>query len=239
MAMLALVQVQGAALSGVVRRAGTDMPVARARVLVAPHASVADGVRMATTDERGRFSVSNLPDGVYRVWAEQEDYVRSVPVDATIESGAADRSLTIPMVPTGVIVGRVLDGTAEPLARVYVRAEGGAGVWEAQTNDLGEYRLFGLPPGAYVVSAAPYLPPRIEEGTYVRPTPPGPFSRGEGQFMIPLARLLQAGELIDPRALAGAGRIRVFSPGTADADSAVPLEVRPGETMMGVDFVLP
>lgn len=237
--VLALWQVQqGAALTGVVVRAGTQTPVEGARVLIVSHTGGAGGVRIAVADGDGRFRFVNLPAGVLRVWAERESYVRPAPLRVTLEAGEPVRSLTLEMVPTGVITGRVLDGSAEPVARVDVRADNGERTWEARTNDLGEYRLFGLPPGAYVVSAAPYLPPRIERGTYVRPTPPSPFSRGEGQFMMPLARMLEAGEYVDPRALAGTGQARVFYPGTRDADAAALLEVKPGETLAAIDVVL-
>lgn len=237
-ALIALLQLPEAALTGVVVRAGTDLPVARARVLIVPQQRGAEGVRIAISDERGRFQVAMLADGVYRAWAEQEQYVRSSPIAVRIAAGAAAGPLTIAMVPTAVITGRVVDPNAEPVADVDVRAENDEGVWEGRTNDLGEYRLFGLPPGTYVVSAAPYLPPRIENAIYVRPTPPSPFSRGEGQFMIPLSRMLEAGDFVDPRALAGAGQVRVFYPGTRDADTAVELEVRPGETTAGIDLVI-
>lgn len=59
----------------------------------------------------------------------------------------------------GVIVGRVLDDSGEPLARVWVQPSRlTAGEFQNrgggfQTDDLGRFRLYGLLPGEYVVSA--------------------------------------------------------------------------------------
>ena len=62
-----------------------------------------------------------------------------------------------------VISGRVLDEFGEPVADAMVNAMRSA--WtagrrklqptgrSAQTNDLGQYRIYGLPPGDYYVSA--------------------------------------------------------------------------------------
>ena len=61
-----------------------------------------------------------------------------------------------------IISGRVVDEFNEPVSKVYVRAQKASYVqgervfsvvMETQTNDLGEYRLFGLVPGRYYISA--------------------------------------------------------------------------------------
>ena len=73
----------------------------------------------------------------------------------------------------GVIAGRVTDELGEPLAGVRMQAMryqylpngqrqltpvGGGGIFGGiTTNDLGEFRLYSLMPGTYVVSAAPSI----------------------------------------------------------------------------------
>ena len=63
---------------------------------------------------------------------------------------------------TGSISGRVTDAGGEPIAHAFVMAlqpwyQKGqrrlAFVQAVQTNDLGEYRLFWLPPGRYFIAA--------------------------------------------------------------------------------------
>ena len=130
---------------------------------------------------------------------------------------------------------------------VYVRASLKESVFETTTNDLGEYRLFGLPPGAYIVNAAPYLTPWIERdatasdgiqtGRIVVPTRPSPYSPGEGRGMTPLASILRAGDFIPFMALRGESHATVYYPGTTDATAAAPIEVPPGAVIGGINFV--
>ena len=65
----------------------------------------------------------------------------------------------------GVIVGRVVDELGEPMAEVFVQAmrfvsTSGAPRLvpmgrNASTDDLGQFRLYGLPPGEYIRERAP------------------------------------------------------------------------------------
>jgi Carboxypeptidase regulatory-like domain len=64
--------------------------------------------------------------------------------------------------PLAVISGRVTDDAGVPVVEASVRAQqyrGGrwVGAATATTNDLGVYRLYGLQPGSYYVSAGPDL----------------------------------------------------------------------------------
>ena len=71
--------------------------------------------------------------------------------------------IDVALVPGGVIVGRVLDEDGTPFAGAVVdalvtRSEMGtdtlASVSTSQTDDHGDFRLYGLNPGQYDVSAA-------------------------------------------------------------------------------------
>jgi len=170
------------------------------------------------------------------VVVERDGYVRAVSV-ATFES-AAGTVMAIALTPTGVIAGRVVDAQGNPVSRVFVRAVSGKVTYEAQTDDLGEYRIFDLPPGQYVVNAAPYLAPRIEGTMLIRPTPPSPYAPGEGQAMLFLTRMLQAGDYIDPIALTREGYVPVYYPGTTDAAGATALDLKAGATISGIDMTV-
>jgi hypothetical protein len=129
-----------------------------------------------------------------------------------------------------------VDKYNDPVAKVYVRAATKDLTREVQTNDLGDYRIYGLPPGSYVVSASAYMPPRIEGGRYVIPTPPGPYMPGEGRAMIPLSRILDNGEFINPMTLNAESHARVYYPDTTDPAAAMPLDVQPGMVLSGIDL---
>jgi hypothetical protein len=110
-----------------------------------------------------------------------------------------------------------------------VRASVNTSVFETTTNDLGDYRLYGLPPGKYIVSAAPYLaasiqreaapPPGMQTGMIVVPTRPSPYSPGEGRGMSSLAQACKNGSAAMVKMLLEAG---------ADIN----LTLKGGETML-------
>jgi hypothetical protein len=174
--------------------------------------------------------------GRYRVFAHHEAFVRAEAAAITIGTPERGGEIRIQMIPTGTIAGRVLDEFGLPVSGVYVRAHSDAGTAETRTNDLGDYRLHSLAPRAYIVSAEPYFPPRIDRSTYVVPTPPGPYSRGEGQGMMPLARLLQSGDFLHPMAVAGRRYARVYFPGVTDVGAATQIDVAAGSQIGGIDL---
>jgi protocatechuate 3,4-dioxygenase beta subunit len=110
----------------------------------------------ALTDPEGHFLLSPVPAGQRELFAAKTGYVRStVPLSTASE---------IRLVRGGLITGRVLDDLGDPLplmnvAAFRLRRSGTSVTFErfraSQTDDLGEYRLFGLPAGEFVVAAAP------------------------------------------------------------------------------------
>src|SRR5208283_153379 len=72
-------------------------------------------------------------------------------------------SLTFQLIPAAVITGHVYYEDGEPVLDAVVSAmrftylngqRRMVGAGTKQTNDLGEYRLYGLAPGKYIVQAA-------------------------------------------------------------------------------------
>jgi hypothetical protein len=170
----------------------------------------------------------------------------------TVASGRSLRDLVVAMTPTGAITGRVVDEYGDPAVDVYVRATVGGDLkvapYETTTNDLGEYRLFGLPPGAYIVSAAAYSAPRLErivppggrgapQDMIITPTRPSPYAPGEGRGMTFLPNVLKNGDFIPFMALRGEDHATVYYPGTTDATAAAPIDVPPGAVIGGINFV--
>jgi hypothetical protein len=167
-----------ARLAGRVVAADTGRPLKRARVSINRTPELNEDYRegrvskTAVTDEQGRFSIPSLPAGKYSVSATKTGYVTmaagqrralrsGIPIDLTEGQAVTNIDLRLPR--GGVITGRIRDEDGEPLARASVRVmryryQRGerrlVAVEGDQTDDRGEYRLFGLPPGEYVVSAS-------------------------------------------------------------------------------------
>ena len=243
---------------GIVIDAKTQTPLPFARVLFARTEAPLAASLVVEADAKGEFSAATVPAGTYRLIAEHEDHLRGLhPTPVTIAPGQAPDRITIALTPTAVLTGRVFNEHGAPAAKVYVRAhrvtEAGVTaetIAESRTNDLGEYRLFGLAPGAYGISAEPYLAPSI--GTtplpgasaasnvprYIVPTPPCPDCPGEGRFMQGLAGLLAEGAFIDPLAFTGQSYARVYFPGTVELAQAKPVTAEPGARLDGLDIRL-
>lgn len=153
--------------------------------------------RTATTDSQGVFEFSELPAGSYRIFANAGQYAAAylgssygakkpnapmssdpgIPIE--LADGQRFDKAIIALARGAVITGRVTDDNGDPMARVQVytlflppggtRSQRTGGF--AQTDDLGQFRLFGLAPGDYLVAAEargptfvpPNAPPQTEE----------------------------------------------------------------------------
>jgi len=188
--------------------------------------------RRATTDLDGKFEFAGLPAGTYRVSASPAQYTSqylSLTYGASrpssmywsepgqsieLKDGESFDKVVISLPRGGIIVGRVTDENAEPLARVQVYTltfppgmsggqRTGAGT---STDDLGQFRLWGLNTGEYVVVAdarmngyvAPNAPPETEEERV--------------------------------------GYVTTYYPGTLDESTAQRVRVKSGEEIQGIDI---
>src|SRR5215467_3981671 len=128
--------------------------------------------RLATTDANGAYEFKDLAAGRYSLNANKGSYVglsygqtRPFEPGKLIEVHNAQLLDKVDFsLPHGaVITGRVVDEFGEPIADVQVGAmralyaQGRRQLTMAgrgsQTNDIGEFRIYGLPPGQYVISA--------------------------------------------------------------------------------------
>jgi protocatechuate 3,4-dioxygenase beta subunit len=157
-----------ARISGLVKNSADDAPIARARVI-----AISPGLpepRVVITGADGKYTIGDLPAGAYSITATHTGFaaytygqgrtVTGTPVSVT--TGQQATAIDLPLVPSGVIVGRILDEDGAPFAGATVdalinRFQGGNdmlfSIASAQTDDRGEFRLFGLAPGTYYVSA--------------------------------------------------------------------------------------
>jgi carboxypeptidase family protein len=123
------------------------------------------------TDDNGNFRLTGLAPRLYRVNLLQ---TRGYAVQQSPSSEGREQryyrigeTATITLIKGGVITGKVTAADGEPLVGVYVGAtmvrdaEGFKGrqlfgARQRQTDDRGIYRLYGLAPGTYIVSARGY-----------------------------------------------------------------------------------
>jgi hypothetical protein len=154
--------------------------------------------RTATTDAQGIFEFTGLPAGSYRIFASASQYSAGYLGMAyggkrpAGQGGVADMGTPIEIadgqrfdkaivaLPRGaVIAGRVSDDSGEPMARVQVHTlfyppgstRPQRSGMTTQTDDLGQFRLYGLGPGDYAVvaeargptSVPPNQPPETED----------------------------------------------------------------------------
>jgi len=158
----ATAQINGpnARASGLVLEDGTNVPIAGARVVFAFRGR---SRLPTTTDKDGRYIFEELEPGPYRLTVEKAGYVpldpASVPTFWVVAGQTLDVA-TVSLQRGGVVAGRILDGFGEPMVDINVRAvKPGAAIdlmgEASRTNDLGEFRVFGLAPGQYIVVASP------------------------------------------------------------------------------------
>lgn len=155
-------------IKGTVTSSLTGYPVQRAEVLLGKDGKFITGT---VTDEQGGFDIEVLP-GEYQLSASKNGYLGSerragggTRVRLKVAAGQALSDVVIRLAPSCVLSGQVLNDLGEPLEGVEVRAmrhryQRGAQVFvdtgeRVHTNDLGQYRLYGLEPGRYHVCASP------------------------------------------------------------------------------------
>ena len=141
-----------------------------AKVSIVSAAPECSNARQTRTDAAGHFAFGDVMPGIYKIHAQRSGYIGEAPPGSSTEfatqtvSVAAQQSsfdLSLLLIKGGTIAGKVRDSRGMPAVSVNVQ------VWSAkstarqipivsvQTNDRGEYRLFWLPPGEFIISARP------------------------------------------------------------------------------------
>jgi Carboxypeptidase regulatory-like domain len=137
-------------------------PLAGVSIRVTSARSGSTSARPLLTDEEGNFRLTELAPASYSLTAALPAYVTISVTGAAGESGPFHDGdwVTIRMAKGGVITGRVISPTGEPIPGVSVKAvrlrdaDGkplGNVNYSRRTDDRGVYRIFGLAAGVYVV----------------------------------------------------------------------------------------
>jgi hypothetical protein len=161
---------QTCTVSGTVIRSRDSAPLRNATVQLANDSDREHRIATKTAAD-GRFLIKNVPAGQYKLIVNRNGYVsqelgQKKPGDPgamfTLRPGQRIDDLVFKLGLAGVISGKVFDENGEPVVGVAVRAmrqvytEGRKALQtttEEETNDLGEFRVFGLAPGRYYISA--------------------------------------------------------------------------------------
>jgi protocatechuate 3,4-dioxygenase beta subunit len=163
-------------------------PVRRASVQILPPGG---GFRRAVSaDIEGRYAFTDVAPGDYRVSAGKPGYLSlefgqqrafESGTVITIKKGETLDRIDITLPPSGAISGRVVDASGDPVEGVGVQLlqlqfAGNrrllipvAGVGRRLTNDQGRYRLYGVPPGRYLVMAGLTVDPPAQSAAILPP----------------------------------------------------------------------
>jgi protocatechuate 3,4-dioxygenase beta subunit len=148
----------------------------RARVVMYADNPLLLADRATTSDDDGRYEFSGLPAGTYRIAAARPGFsmppdklprfgLAGLGVEAVVGSDDDRDRVDLALQPWGAISGRVLDEAGDPVQGAYVglmtvRYERGrrrlvpAASPQRYTNDRGEFRIYAVPPGQYVLAAS-------------------------------------------------------------------------------------
>jgi Carboxypeptidase regulatory-like domain len=161
-------------LKGQVIASGTGTPVRRAQVRAMSMEGRGGGV--TSTDNEGYYEIKDLPAGRYNVSANKGGFAQGsygqrrpgepgTPID--LSEGQRAEKVNFILYRGGVIAGRIVDDGGEAVAGTMVSAmryvfmqgtrrlvQGGSEGAQDRTDDQGNFRLYGLPPGDYYISAS-------------------------------------------------------------------------------------
>ena len=251
-----------ASISGRITTADTGAPLRRAEVRAISERGL---IRLATTDDQGRFVVRDLPAGTFSLHVSKTGFVplyfgqrrpfeRRAPIPLT-EGQKASADVGLPR--AGAITGRIFDTTGEPVMGARVQAlrrrmvDGVRGLQSVgsgdTTDDTGAFRLYGLPPGDYYVTATPR---RIEDrmGRLAPAIPgrgapiffPGTANRDEAQrITVDVSGEARADMQLHPVRTSRVTGVVLSSNGTPATGAMVSLLARDLDFVGGADGMFP
>ena len=165
-----------AAMEGTVYNALGGTPLRKATITINRQngGPLAPGARTnysATTDAGGHYSIAGIEPGTYRVNADHTGYLNMAynarkpgSAGTPLDLGRAQKmtGVDFKLTPHGVVSGKITDEDGDPMEGVQIQImrlvynQGKKQLQQnggEQTNDLGEYRLSGIVPGKYYLSA--------------------------------------------------------------------------------------
>ena len=182
-------------------------------------------------DANGQFTIRDVTPGQYTLEADQQGFfdIPGRQAIANVEAGKP-ANVSVPLLAGGTITGRVKNAAGKFLPNANVTAYqitylNGKIIPQAQssqaTDDRGEYRMFWLPPGDYVVLVDPPTYPLSNPGN--APAIGGPRGGAPPQGPPPMST---------PQFM------RTFYPRSLTTTDAVVLAVKSGDQLSGMDITV-
>ena len=204
-------------------------------------------MRTALTDDQGRYQITGLAAGNYTITASKAGYVDGVygqrrPLQPgtplVLADAQAAGNIDVRIMRGGVITGHVGDEDGEPLMRAlvtvqryqYVRGErqlmsaGGD-----QTDDRGQYRVFGLPPASTTSARAPRASANSSDAACSSSRPGSAAARRT-------RRRSRGIGAPDPANQTQTGYAPTYFPGVVSTAEAGKVTLPPGQEIGGIDF---
>jgi uncharacterized protein (DUF2141 family) len=254
-----------ASISGtVVVNDAAKQPARRVRVTLTNVAGTPPG-QTTTTDDGGAFTFRGLAAGKYELQAFKPAYLRAsygasrpdrVGTPIVVKDGEAVANVSMTIARGGVITGIVRDAGGRPVPGLNVRvlklgynavtgertlgapSTGSVGL----TDDRGEYRAYGLPPGGYLVIVVPSVPSgrgnddirqltaaEVRQALQVARAGTSTATVKPGQPTLPLSASSHSGRV---------NYAPIFHPGVTDIGAAAPIALGVSEERAGVDVAI-
>jgi len=187
------------------------------------------------TDDQGKFQITDLEPGRYRLFVARNGYNRMEygqkllnrpGTVLNLTAGQIMKDVAFKLIPAGTVTGRIVDELGEPLPGLTVQIlrstydQNGKRTLQptstAKTNDLGEYRVYYVPPGRYFVSALAAAP----------------------SFEALVAAASNPGGGANTNEVVAPGYVQTYFPNTTDYTRAAPIEVLPGSEISAIHFTM-
>ena len=159
-----------ASVEGVVVNAVSGEPIPRVHVSLNLYSGNEPRSYGALTTAEGKFSVTGLPAGHYGIGASRLGFIFDGRRGSLVlKEGDQKTDLALQLTPSGSIAGTVVDADGQPVEDCGVTAESNRGGQGSQSDAQGRFRIGGLAPGKYRITAQlnePRTPPEIRtDGT--------------------------------------------------------------------------
>jgi len=228
--------------------AGAGKPSSRAIVTISGSALPLG--KSAITDERGQFVLDRLPAGRFTLTATKAAHLRAeygaarpgrpgVPI--VLDAGTQLSNLSLMLAHGAAIDGTIRDVSGLPIAAIVVTAfrvtPAGTLVsaGTAASDDRGHYRVFGLAPGDYLISAARGSAIGMGEVTELASDQ---IDRKLAALRARRPSAPAAAPAPTPAPAMTSSFVPVFHPHAFSAADATPLSLKIGEERAGVDILL-